>query len=171
MEKKKRPGRPKTARTIAKEAKRAADADLDSKRTLKRSIKVWLKLLGWAEGTVDKITAGEQEPTVSLLDSLLKIISTTAERLPDLQIEAATGKLQTPKDEAPDPTKPFNGWSEDDEKDYLRDLAEDPGGMARDYLANPDNSQEMKDLLRQYMKERKDNPPPPPPEPPRLKLP
>jgi hypothetical protein len=122
---------------------------------------VWLKLLEWAEKAVDQV--GEQP---GLVDTILRVIS--------FEFEVDQTKAKTSKREASDsPAQeaPDNPWTDEEERGFLRDISEDPDGMARDYLANPDNSREMKDLLRQYIQDFKDNPPPPPPEPPRLKLP
>jgi hypothetical protein len=141
----------------------------DSKAVLKKSLMSWVRLFEYAEGQVDLIAKGKLTPSDGLLQTLFTIASETAERLPVLLADETKTKSRTSKVAAGNP-KGFDGWSEDDEKDYLRDVSEDEG-MSRDYLANPENSEDMKDLLRQFIQEFKENPPPPPPEEKRLRLP
>jgi hypothetical protein len=172
MAPKKKPGRPKGSKAVPKTprpARNPKDPTLDSAATLKRSIKAWLSLLSWAEQTVEKITAGDQDPTISLLDSLLKIISTTAEKLPDLQDSA--GEAKRSQGEVERDTKE-QSWSTQDEMGFLGDMVAN-GNLAfcEEYLASPGNEDDIKEYLKGIMKEAKDNPPPDPPEPPKLNLP
>jgi hypothetical protein len=86
---KKRAGRkPKTLPAAPVDLSPTPDDQLfNSKATRERTARVWLKLLGWAEVTVDGVIDGKLEVSGGLLDNLLKTISTTSKELPKFQAE------------------------------------------------------------------------------------
>jgi hypothetical protein len=146
--------KPKTSKAVPKTPKKPGRPPGTDEKT--RIKKVWLKLLKWSEAAADDL----QPETV---DTILHVLA--------FHQTEQTSKGTSTKDEPDAPDKaPEIPWDDNEEREYLKDLADCPG-MVSDYLDSPDNSDEMKDYLRQCVKDLEDNPVPDPPELESLRLP